>query len=402
MLTEYNTPAESNRKQSFTLELTTTALCDLGCTYCFEGEKTDTARLDKDIGLVITRIDSILADTQWFQKHYEHLNLSFWGGEPTLNPQFIINIMNVYKHNPKVDFHIYTNAFNIKNMNKVVDNVDTSTLQVQVSYDGKLVNDKYRLTKNKKATSNQVLKNLYILADKGVNVSLKSTLPIDHMETLLSSWIEFEEIQNTLWSINKQIDVTYSPTIDYVTQFTDQQKEEALVVFRDQFLGIAKRELAFFKKHGRHLCTWFGGEDNRKHCSAGLNMAAISQKGDLFACHGALYADKKEEMKSTTIYDKDFLEKLQKFSLSFVDGSKKIAKECQDCQATTCMICPVMSNDKSEKENFEDRWLDNFSNKLCAFFKTFGEIDRSVQQFLFQDRMNSLTTSQNIKADCGM
>ena len=366
--------------------MTTTALCDLNCTYCFEGEKVDKRRLDKDLPVVIKRIDQILEDKEWFRKNYDSLNISFWGGEPTLNPQFIVEIMNNYRENDDVDFHIYTNGFNIKNLNRILDNVDTKKLRIQFSYDGKPTNDKYRLTKNGKTTSDRVMENLYDVARRGINVSLKSTLPVDNMETLSETWLDFKAIQEKLWEINRDIYVTFSPTIDYVTRISDEEKESATQVFRQQMIKIAKEELSFYKQHGRYLCSWFGGEDNRKHCSAGLNMAAIDQAGDLFACHGAIYADKKEELRSAHIKDDDFVQKLAKFSGQFEEPIKKIAPECEECVATTCMICPVVSNDRSEKGEFFDRWTDNWSNNLCSFFKAFGEIDRAVQKQLFKER----------------
>lgn len=386
-----NKPSPNGGRGNFTLEITTSALCDLSCTYCFEGEKVDKARLDAELPLIFKRIDSILADEKWFKKYYGSLNISFWGGEPTLNPKIIVDIINKYSHNPLIDFHIYTNAFNINNLNQIVDHVDTSRLRVQVSYDGKEVNDAYRLTKNKKATSNQVLNNLYTLAQKGIDVSVKSTLPIENMETLYNTWLEFRDIQYMMWKVDKKIKITYAPTIDYVTKVGNDIKEDALKVFRAEFIKIAKEEIAFYKEHGRYICTWFGGEDNRKHCSAGYNMAAIDQRGNLYACHGAIYSSKKAELVTGTIHDDDFIEKLSAYSNKFDQPLKKIAKTCQDCVATTCMICPIVSHERSEKEEFFEKWTDNWVNNLCGFFKTFGEIDRAVQQHLFKEAVKKET-----------
>lgn len=386
-----NKPGTNGKRGGFSLEITTTALCDLSCTYCFEGEKVDKVKLDADLPIVIKRIESILADETWFQKKYDSLNISFWGGEPTLNPKIIVDIMNKFSANPLVNFHLYTNAFNINNLNQIIDNVDISKLSVQVSYDGKQVNDAYRLTKNKKATSNQVLNNLYVLAQRGVRVSVKSTLPIENMETIYSTWLEFRDIQEMMWKVNKNIKISYAPTIDYVTKIGNEIKDEALKVFRSEFIKIAKEEIVFFKEHGRYLCSWFGGEDNRKHCSAGYNMAAIDQRGNLYACHGAIYSSKKEELITTTIHDDNFINKLSAYTDTFEQPMKKISKTCQDCVATTCMICPVVSHEKSEKEEFFEKWTDNWVNNLCGFFKAFGEIDRAIQQHQFKEAVKKET-----------
>lgn len=382
-------------KGSFNLEITTSALCDMGCTYCFEGEKTDTARLDADLDLIFKRIDSILTDENWFKKKYTNLDISFWGGEPTLNPKLIVGIMQKYQDHPNMKFHLYTNGFNINNIEKILENVRLDKLAIQVSYDGRLINDKYRLTKNNKTTSNQVLNSIYILAQKGANLSIKSTLPIENMEVLSDTWDEFLYIQQMVWKVDKNIHVSYAPTIDYVTKVADDEKDEAVRKFRKEFLKIAKKEIQFYAQNNRYLCSWFGGDDKRMHCAAGLNMAAIDQRGNLYACHGAIYSSKKEELINATIYEDDFLEKLAANSLKYEEPLSRIADTCKNCVATTCMICPVVSHEKSQKEDFMDKWTDNWVNNLCGFFKTFGEIDRAVQDFHYKKVLNNKFMQEN-------
>lgn len=393
---DLNVDVTNNRtKGSFNLEITTSALCDMGCTYCFEGEKVDKSKLDADLPLIFNRIDSILNDEVWFQRKYTNLDISFWGGEPTLNPQFIVEIMKKYQDHKNMKFHLYTNGFNLHNLTKILDNVRLDKLAIQVSYDGRLINDEYRVTKNNKSTSNQVLNSIYTLAQMGANLSLKSTLPIENMEVLSDTWDEFLYIQNMVWRVDKSINVSYAPTIDYVTKVADEDKEEAVKKFRKEFVKIAKKEMAFYAEHNRYLCSWFGGDDKRMHCAAGLNMAAIDQRGNLYACHGAIYSSKKEELINTTIYADDFLEKLAEHSLKYEEPLGKISKTCRDCVATTCMICPVVSHEKSEKEDFMDKWTDNWVNNLCGFFKAFGEIDRAVQDYNFKSMLSNKHKQEN-------
>ena len=100
--TEYN-----NRQ--FVVEITTTALCNLNCTYCFEGVKVDKQRLGDKIELVKQRIREVLA-SEWFATNYDILNISFWGGEPTLNGDLIVDVMNEFKNVDKIEFHVYTHT----------------------------------------------------------------------------------------------------------------------------------------------------------------------------------------------------------------------------------------------------------------------------------------------------
>ena len=99
----------NKQARAFTIEITTSALCNLSCTYCFEGEKTDKRRLDDKYEIVVKRIYEMLVSA-WFKENYDRLNLSFWGGEPTLNQNLIVDIINEFKDNEKIKFHMYTNG----------------------------------------------------------------------------------------------------------------------------------------------------------------------------------------------------------------------------------------------------------------------------------------------------
>jgi radical SAM protein with 4Fe4S-binding SPASM domain len=369
------------KRGTFTLELTTSALCDLACTYCFEGEKVNKQRLE-DLDLLIKRIYELL-ESDWMKKHYSGLNLSFWGGEPTLNPNYIIKIMDEFQHRDDVSFHMYSNGFNQKNMLRVVNTVDTSKLEIQISYDGHAINDAYRLTKNGKSTAKNVISTFEMLADRGITVCFKSTLPSTALGSLYEAWLDFERMFYTYNErYGNRIRVAFTPTIDYSMIPSEESKQELVVIFKKQVLNIAKKEIAFYKQHGRHLCTWFGGSDTKTNCSAGLNMAAIDVNGDSYACHGALYAPGRAEMKSSSIFDDTFIQSVATFADKFEKSVNTVSDVCRDCVATTCVICPVATSSVSKKDDFFLKWTDRQVNGLCEFYQTFGEIDRTVQHYL--------------------
>lgn len=373
-----------NIKNQFTLEITTTALCNLGCTYCFEGVKTNKERLDDKVDVIKKRIYELL-DSEWFKTEYGSLNVSFWGGEPTLNAGLIVDVMQEFQDQEDIEFHIYTNAYNRKRLDQVVDHVDISKLQIQVSYDGKEINDEFRLTLTGKPTSDEVVGNLEYLARKGVRVSLKSTIPLKTMDSLYRTWKDFEKLYENLNSIGPNVYVTYAPTIDYVEDIPRENLEGLIASFRKDMLLIAKEEIAFYKKHHRHLCSWFAGSDSKSHCASGANMHAIDVDGNSYACHGSLYSPNKESMKGASILDDNWLDAVIAMSKSYTEAIKVVPETCVNCEATTCMICPVSSLDNSKNTEFFDRWTDRWVNNMCGFFKTFGEIDRTVQAYLYNE-----------------
>ena len=372
---------KEQRARYFTIEVTTSALCNLDCTYCFEGKKTDKRRLDDKVDLVKQRIYELL-ESEWFKTNYDVLNITFWGGEPTLNGDLIIDIMNEFSKFPNIDFHMYTNAYDRKRLDRIIDAVDYSKLHVQISYDGRLINDKFRITATGKPSSLNVISNMEYFARKGVDISLKSTIPITTMKGLYRTWKDFEQLHERMASIGDNIRVTYSPTIDYVVDVPMGDLPTMIEDFRKEIIMIAREELKFYKKHGRFLMTWFNASDQKMHCSSGANMHTIDIDGKTYACHGSMYSPNKEEMQGSDITKDSFVEDVAKMSSAYSEHIRDVSPICKGCVATTCIICPVASLDKSTKVTFSDRWTDRWVNNMCGFYKAFGEIDRTLQAYL--------------------
>jgi uncharacterized protein len=371
----------NERLGQFTIEITTTALCNLGCTYCFEGVKTNKQRLDDKLDLVKQRIHE-LRKSPWFRNKYDSLNISFWGGEPTLNGKMIIDVMNEFNEYPEIEFHIYTNGYNRKRLEDIFDAVDTSKLQIQISYDGKDINDKFRLTHTGKPTSSTVVENIEYFARKGINISLKSTIPLKSMTGLYKTWLDFRDLHQRLNSIGRNITVTYAPTIDYVNEIPSGDLPKMIEDFRKEMLMVAREEIKFYREHNHHLMSWFDGGDTKVHCASGANMHAIDVDGQSYACHGSLYSPNKELMRGSSIDQDSFVDDVAKMSETYSIPIRTVSDICKGCVATTCMICPVSSLDNSKKEDYFDRWTDRWVNNMCGFFKAFGEIDRTVQSYL--------------------
>lgn len=367
-------------KKGFTLEITTTALCNLGCTYCFEGVKTDKRRLDDKVELVKKRAHELLK-SNWFNENYDYLTMSFWGGEPTLNGQLMVDIIQEFQKFDNVEFHLYTNGYNRKRLDDILDKIDTSKIEIQISYDGKDINDKFRITHSGKPTSQQVVENIEYFARKGITIHLKSTIPTKSMKGLHRVWLDFRNLHEHLNSIGDNIQVNYAPTIDYVNEIAMDDLPQLISDFRSEMIKIAKDEIAFYKQNGYYLCTWFGKDDSRIHCSSGHHMHAIDVDGQTYACHGSLYSPNKDLMKGSSIELDSFVDDVMRMSQAYAPPARA-SDICTNCVATTCMICPVSSLDNSKKEDYFERWTDRWVNNMCGFFKAFGEIDRSVQHYV--------------------
>lgn len=372
-------PINKNNRGTLTFELTTTALCDLNCTYCFEGVKSNPKKL-QDLDILIKRINEML-EFDWFKENYTDLSISFWGGEPTLNYNYIIKIIDAFKSDDRVKFHMYSNGYNIENMKKVLDNVDYSKFEIQISYDGRLINDIFRITHTKNSSADKVLETFKYIAEKGINVFFKSTIPNNSINYLFETWLNFEQLHNEYKDF-KNVRISFAPTIDYTMIPSEEEKKEKVQVFREQILKIAKKELEFYKENNRFLMTWFGSKNDKTNCSAGFNMVSIDVDGKSYACHGALYSKDKQELNSSSIFEDNFINKIKEFNDNFEPAIHNVSEVCKGCVATMCMICPVSSFSASKETAFMNKWTDRQVNGLCEFYQTFGEIDRSVQNYL--------------------
>jgi sulfatase maturation enzyme AslB (radical SAM superfamily) len=298
-----------------------------------------------------------------------------------LNPDFVIDIIKEFQEVDNITFHIYTNGYNRKRIEKILDAVNIKKLHMQVSFDGVDISNKFRITHSGRGSSATVLENLEHLVKRGVSISMKSTLPLQSMENLHKSWLDFEKL-NKKFEQYDNIRIAYAPTIDYVSDLPDQILPDTIAIFRSEMLKVAKEEIRFFREKGYFLCSWFGAGDAKTNCSAGANMHGINVDEQGYACHGAFYSPNKDELTSGSINDDDFIKNIQIMSDKYSKELTRFAPACQDCVATTCMICPVSSYDLSKNDDPMERWHDRWVNNMCGFFKAFGEIDRTVQKYV--------------------
>lgn len=370
------------RGNHFLLEITTSALCNLDCTYCFEGKKTNKQTLDDKVDVLKKRIKE-LYNSEWLWKHYNGLAIDFWGGEPTLNNNLIIDIVKEFQDYENLTFHLYTNGYNKKRLDSIIDVVkEPEKFSVQFSYDGRPINDEFRILSTGKQTSETVLENFEYFAKRGISLGIKSTIPLTNMHSLYKTWMEFKDLHEKYKGINQFVSVSYAPTIDYYQALAREEAEKLVPIFREQMLKVAAEEIKFFKKHGYFLCTWFNGKEQKTNCAAGASMHAIDVDGNSYVCHGALYSPNKAKLHSSSIMDDDFINRLMEMSDSYTPSVTRVSEICKDCVATTCTVCPVTSFDTSKNEDHFDKWEDRWVGNMCGFFKAFGEIDRSVQHYL--------------------
>lgn len=359
----------------YSFELTVTQKCDMACTYCFEGEELQNKTKALEVTEVMPKLNELL-DSAEFMSHYDGISIQLWGGEPSTAVNYIVTLFKEF-HDKPVNFFMYTNGFNVGNLERIINNLTLAGLSMdrfsmQISYDG-ISHDKERIDHEGKGTATKILANIKKLMDTypDLNLQLKATLPIDQMTNLVEHWHHWKEIVDT-WP-----QFSWSPTLEYTNKYVITDEQMKLIT--QQFTIIAALELEYFKKYNRFVFSWFGTEDAAV-CSAGAHIGNVDLEGNVSVCHGALYSPNKADFIVGNIKDDGLVNTIMKMKERH-EKILEVPEHCKGCEATVCYQCPIVQYDNSDKETYEERYHDPKTD-LCSIYKSFGKIDRTVQRHL--------------------
>ena len=111
-------------------------------------------------------------------------------------------------------------------------------------------------------------------------------------------------------------------------------------------------------------------------------MAVIDVNGDVYNCHGAIYSKCSNDFKYANIFDKNFINNIQKAN-SLYKNNHVEPDECTECIAGACLRCNVKKYEDSEKETHLDRWYDYPAQKdLCRYYKLVGKIGAAMESII--------------------
>ena len=199
----------SENKKNIFIELTLTNNCNCKCSYCFEGDHASCPRNidveNRQLTLLVDACNTFNADI------YNKLTISFWGGEPFLNTDFMFKIFEqTYKYD-FVQYHCYSNGTLVDKYKEMIalpyfDKLQ-SKLHIQLSYDGEPHH-----TLKRGNTRKQILDVAKLLQKNNIQFSFKATLSYDLIDKLPEIWDSYYELVPMFGS-----DVSYFPTLDTST-----------------------------------------------------------------------------------------------------------------------------------------------------------------------------------------
>lgn len=376
------------------LDINVTSTCNLGCKYCSEGHNPDMPDLAK---IENSKTDVKTQDIIKFigkvhaKKPDEIIDISFWGGEPMMNMTYCLDLMTFYAKNKNVKFFFYTNGTyigkyreNLRVVNKLLGNTvkGEPRLVIQISYDGKAINDIERLTKKNGSTSELVKEAYAILGEIGVARALKSTITPRTFKYIFESFVDVVNIPGNN---------NYFPTPDTYSDYVKEDTEQYMEDLKNGLQQIAK--YIYDNKLPINSFGWF--QNSRALCSAGVNYFSINLDGAVSPCHGTMYEDHLDH-EIGNVYDEDIVDVLDKATDKYKYLINHMNDDCQGCKSLFCMKCPAGSyNLDSTKaiakkkidiiplEEYEMKWTTKNVN-LCKVFKLNDIIHKSLLSVMKQ------------------
>lgn len=361
-------------KENVCIEVAITNKCNCNCSYCFENDHS-CSNIDEKIQNRQLELIEKYCQSFDINKH-SYLVIDFWGGEPTLNMNFIESIIDRTIKYPFVRYHMYTNGILFSNFFRIIRNKNIDILrnriQIQLSYDGEPHN-----TIKRGKFKDQIFKTFNLLKENGIHASFKATLSYDMIKHLPDIWKSYEEASKK-FGIGY---VLYHPTLDTnvndsnIKYFSDWKKS---------LKTIAKYELEYIKKNGINLMSWFNEVNDKATC--GLNgKIHLDIDGNIYPCHGCPYSKNKNDFYIDNINQ---IERLDELIDRNVENSKKNTK-CYYCGATFCNQCHVTQVNSKE---YEKTWLSSLGKDKvrCLFFKYFGKIKNAYDMALINQRVNKI------------
>lgn len=352
-----------------TIDINLTSVCNFGCRYCSEGHRMDY--------LSDARIQNSKTKVKFndFIKFIDNLptnrvHIGFWGGEPFLNYQYALDIMNHYCNDPKKTFMFYTNGYYIKRnlksliqlnnkLNEYPSTDEYKRLFIQVSYDGRKANDIDRVTKSGQSTSDIAKGALDLLKQAGIHTNFKSTISPRTFKYMFEC---FKEIVEEYGGSH------YFPTPDMFSEYPENFEKD----LETSLTLIAK----YIYDHNLPPDTFKWFSNSRALCLAGINYFAIDLTGELSPCHSTMY-DLCDDHVISNINDIDINEKIEQASTRYAEYRKTMYDQCVGCNVLYCMKCPAGNYGLSKDSDYKSKWT-NVNPYSCKVFKINDNIHKAL------------------------
>jgi uncharacterized protein len=253
--------------------------CNLRCTYCFAGEG------DYGVKGMMT-FETARSVLEFFTKGRERFEVVFFGGEPMLNFEVIKQVVAWCETQTcRFSFAMTTNGTLLSE--ERLQWLKEKRFSISWSYDGKSLQDRQRLLKDKKTGSGAIVaRKLEAFQDalgKLRDFKVRTTVSRENLHLLE------ESLLNTLTATNFKLYFARHATSESAAAFTDEDIDKLGNILKsvvDRLLE--ERDYAKLLRVGnlrRRLKNIDKGTTGEMSCSAGVNYLTVSVEGNFYLCH---------------------------------------------------------------------------------------------------------------------
>jgi radical SAM protein with 4Fe4S-binding SPASM domain len=348
----------------YSIDVNITRACTFKCEYCFARPNSGGSFKDVD---GIRRFIEMFMSSKFFMEGYDLLNIGLWGGEPTLFPHLVENLVEEYSYNDDVKFFIFSNGYRFKRWLRELlikykdEKVDIHPrLCIQVSYDGQPIHDLRRQTQDGQITGAVIKRHIEFLDEMRIPYVIKSTIMPKDFIHMYDAYMDIKAMAQSLHGTGYKA-LNYFPTIDYYNE-PDGDIDQWRKDLQNSLIRIAREEMEMEVP----LFRWF--QPNRALCATGAEMIAVDVNGDIHTCHGCIYDENSDHLIGN-IAEADIIEKIEETQNKFRPDIDFEPDECKKCPVYYCLRCNHAKYVNSEKEFYLNRWRDYASQPhLCSFF----------------------------------
>lgn len=328
-------------KERLLLTIAPTISCNLRCPYCFEGNKPsgimDKATCDKLIEFIK------------YHKFAKSLQISWFGGEPTLCPQqidYILDKILTEEGMPKLVYQdIVTNGTRLTG--EVLELFEKYSFNmIQITLDGwRTSHDTKRVYPNGKGTFEEIMENLDFFMKKfpEVNISIRVNIDKVNKDDFMKIFHFFKENYPTKHNLS-----IYPGILKNCGSFNGGTKFLCNSEISEMYTNMAKEGIMVsYPKH--HICG----------CGANhLSCYVIGPKGELYKCWQDVGI---KDQEIGNIYEKNFSN--QKILGRYLLHGANMTD-------TICLECPILPICDSNCAN--DRLMNLYhgaDKELCCAYK---------------------------------
>lgn len=353
--------------KSIGIDLMMTRRCNFRCSYCYEHDYKYSGDITPE---VLHQLPKFITELSNNVPHQEMM-ITFWGGEPTLKSNEIIDIVEQFhkdRYLNSIKYAIITNGYNLDKLRNVLVDWKQSGIDffVQVSYDYQPNQRLFRRNLYPDSSS-KILDNIYWLAKNNLNFSTKSTINIQGIQNIYEVYLDFLQVREKVKQYNRSKDINLVLTLDTLNMPNKEELNLSLAKFREGMTKIISHQL---NNNEQPNLNWL--RPDRRLCSVGNNLLSIDTDGSLYPCHGTLFSKVSHLHKyKTNIFNTTNYKSL------FRDTVFKDNDKCMDCSACFCLKCNAHCFERSTLQLYDDRMSDFANNDLYCFFQ------REISKFVY-------------------